>query len=318
MKKRFLNVLIATAALVLLFSFSASAKSEYAYKYSGKAYDASIKYLNEFYLEKHPDFALKNSYGAPNDWKYLEKELKPIIKGCKTDLEKADAITAWVKENIAYENSIFSFPKEVYTFKKGDCLGDSYLIQQFLRMCDIPAVVCVGWRGNLVEVIDKDFINNENYPRHAWVEAYIDGKWMLYDILFDVYAETDRKFITEWYFFECVEGISPYYDKNAIDWHFGGSACFYKNGRFYCYENGKPGSEVWLFWSDMYQQMRALSYMRNNGYSYLDPTRKNPENGEAFTNGFLQIYDWNYEYFYAQYNGILPTATIQKIDGRYY
>jgi hypothetical protein len=194
-----------------------------------------------------------------------------------------------VKENIAYENSIFSFPKEVYTFKKGDCLGDSYLIQQFLRMCDIPAVVCVGWRGNLVEVIDKDFINNEDYPRHAWVEAYIDGKWMLYDILFDVYAETDRKFITEWYFFECVEGISPYYDKNAIDWHFGGSACFYKNGRFYCYENGKPGSEVWLFWSDMYQQMRALSYMGNNGYSYLDPTRKNPENGEAFYHSLFRF-----------------------------
>lgn len=317
MKKKVLQVTVAVAFMVLMFSFGVSAKGDFAYKYSGKAYDASIEYLNEFYLKKHPDFALRNSYSAPNDWEYLEKALVPIIKGCKTDREKADAIALWVNENIKYDTKTnFTFPKDIYVSRKGDCLGDSYLIQQFLRMCDIPAVVCVGWRGNLVSVIDKEFIDSGADSRHAWTMTYIDGQWVLYDILFDIYAEKDRDFITKWYFFESLEGVSPYYGEDAISWHFGGSGCFYRNGRFYCYYNGKPYTDVSVIWNDYFHQMNCRAF--DGQLSYLDKSKVNPERYEAFTDGFIQYFGLEYPMFYAQYNGIMPTGTVNEIDGTYY
>ena len=318
MKKRCLQIMMAVAVMVLMLTFGVSAKGDFAYKYSGKAYDASIKYLNEFYLKKHPDFALRNSYSAPNDWEYLEKALVPIIKGCKTDREKADAIALWVKENIKYVTDTFSFPKDVYVAKKGDCISDSYLIQQFLRMCDIPAVVCVGWRGDLVSTVDKEFIDSDADSRHAWTMAYIDGQWLLYDILFDVYAEADRDFITKWYFFESLEGVSPYYGEDGIVWHFGGSGCFYRNGKFYCYYQGKPTTQISLLWNDFYHQMNSRAYEKDNHLCYYDSSRKNPDNYEAFTDGFIKYDEMGYPMFCALYNGIMPTATINQVDGQYY
>ena len=322
-KKTFKSVilyLVALTAMFVLFLIPSLAGGEYAYKYSVKSYNATIEYLNDFYLKKHPDFALENSFGTPNDWEYIERVLDPIVKDCRTDRDKAAAIYKWIKENIKYKNGYsIPMPKEVCVTRSADCVGIAYLFQQFLRMCDVPTVVCFGWRGNTIVGIDWDYVNDPDEAGHAWILAYIDNKWTMYDPLFSYFEVTDKDIMIEWGFITLVEGVVPYYEKSDAKW-FPVVSTFYDNGVFRSAYNGEfiNFSQYIVDGGDINYISRSFTADTENTHHYFDEKRKGNDK-EVLTDGFLG--DWfekGYKICHAQYNGIVTQSTVKKIDGEYY
>lgn len=92
---------------------------------------------------------------------------KSLIKGCKTDEEKARAIHTWVSQNIKYGVSIgmgnsIEQIYQVYQERSARCMGYSYLTGLMLYMAGIPngSVISLG---------------------HMWNIALLDGKWIMID-----------------------------------------------------------------------------------------------------------------------------------------
>lgn len=101
------------------------------------------------------------------NYQELLSKTKSIIKNCKTDYEKAVALTRWVNLNIGYKyarlpgntiDSVYS----VYKSKAANCMGKSLLLEYMLYMAGIPNA----------HITSAD---------HAWSAALVNGKWLILD-----------------------------------------------------------------------------------------------------------------------------------------
>lgn len=98
-----------------------------------------------------------------------------------SDYEKLELLHDWVTENIWYDwdayadKSYINNPNDAVDTlktKKGVCSGYSRLLIALLRAVDIPAKYIVG----------ETYNNGGNDAVHAWVEAFVDDRWVIVDV----------------------------------------------------------------------------------------------------------------------------------------
>ena len=114
---------------------------------------------------------------------YLDKQVKSITAGISSDYDKAKAINKYVAENLWYDwdntaTGSINYFNPADTGSRGDggveliagdrtqCLGFTTYASGLLRAAGIPAKEITG------------YLNSQN---HAWIEAYIEGKWVFMD-----------------------------------------------------------------------------------------------------------------------------------------
>lgn len=327
--KLFCNLLIflslVSITVISQYNLQASAVGDYCYKYTGKALEASYDYLNSFYIEKHPDFALSLHYGSPSDIRVIKDNAKKITTDSVTDKQKASAIVKWVSENIIYyADSSCQFSIDVLINREADCLGYAYLISDMMKSIGIPAVVFNGYTGDMVGTVDDNFIKYSNYPGHAWVVAYINNSWLLYDPLFHRCEISSLSEISKWYFVTDIEGVMPYY--KGINYSLQNSAVIYKNGKFYVYSDKgiiTDGSFEKSIANNIAYDFTPISrYIDdsgcNDGYKYMTNNERQAKmvNGECYADGWVNYCDMIYRYM--QPNGVYLSKVIIETNGEYY
>ncbi|MCR2820105.1 transglutaminase domain-containing protein [Lederbergia panacisoli] len=113
-----------------------------------------------------------------------------ITKNAKDDREKAKAIYEYVAKNISYDvdkykNSEFEWDDnalKTLSNKKGVCQDYVYLAVALLRASNIEARFVAGDAGT-----------GASKENHAWIEAKVDGKWLIMDPTWGSgYLEGDR------------------------------------------------------------------------------------------------------------------------------
>lgn len=112
------------------------------------------------------------NYGAE-----VDKIIKEINYGGADEFvdEAYKYVTTHIKYNKNLATSVINGSIDVYkpdltkiiSSEEGICLDQASLMDSIVRGYGIPAKVVVGY--------------NENNQYHAWIEAYIGGKWLLYD-----------------------------------------------------------------------------------------------------------------------------------------
>lgn len=111
-----------------------------------------------------------NAYLDCNDPE-IQKVAKQV-NGSETDaLKKALQLRDWVFQNMTFDLGIVFAPaSEIIRDKRGTCAGYASLLASLLRAADIPSRYLMG----LVYV-------NGVWGGHAWVEAWVKGRWVPLD-----------------------------------------------------------------------------------------------------------------------------------------
>ncbi len=326
--KKAISVFLALVMLIAAFPLSVFAVEKPAIAMTPKITDAAYDYLDEIYIEKYPELGLEFSFGTDADKAVLKKLCDVITKDCKTDEEKAQAVARWTDRNVRYRSYLadtYYFPIDVFYYRTGNCLGVGLLISQLLRLAGVPAVFCAGSRGDMRSFIDLA----DREIDHGWVMVYYNGTWNLFDPLFDVFGTSDRNFISDWYFIDFIEGVSPYYEGMEFEYVFYGRSIFYIDGRFVHYAMGKPASEYFGNAAEGGASLNgAVPYYTKNRYAAPggggdgfyhvdDPERRNSMiNDECYSDGWLN-YGEDIGY-YAKKNGILAGCVIKEYKGQLY
>ncbi len=244
MKKKVLQVMMAVAVMVLMFSLTAFA-GEGITDITEKRYEAAIAHLNEFYIKKNPEAALTVYQGSYKDKKTLEAAAKKITAGAKTDEEKAKKIYEWVGENISYDRFYSSLSIDVYNNRKSQCYGYANLTRDLLRFVGVPAVTVTGHRDDMLWFESEeqlyDLVDKKEVSGHAWNMVYLNGKWEVVDALWKDF-KLDRKSIIEYTFVDEVETLLPYYEGVYLQYD---DVMTYKDGKIICInKNGNVSDTV--------------------------------------------------------------------------
>ena len=110
----------------------------------------------------------------------------------------ATVIANWVQDEIEYDlSTVFLNPDqkatEIFESKKGVCKELSILYASMLRSLNIPTRMVMGYAyTNSEDVID---LVGSNWGGHAWVEVYIDGEWVPFDLTYQQYGFVDASHI---------------------------------------------------------------------------------------------------------------------------
>ena len=318
----------------------------------------SIEYLDKFYAS-NKSFSTRIDHVDENDIAAFKKMAGIITKGCTTDKQKVDAITKWVKNNITYDTNTSSYSTAVFKSRRGDCQGMSSLIADFCRSLGMPAAYASGWKADLTKWTIDDLYHSydrHKFAGHGWDMIYFDGKWHMYDVLFDNYDVTDaNKMADLGYYFCWVEGISiagngvdpaligmEDYRENTITAAYykgdivtlsGGLICNRGNdysidqdGEVCSATNEESTVGLWSLWmEDLYfptfasfQQYYPYSDMlgRHDGLYYEDG-RKNPESGYNYVNGWIGSGNNKYKYL-VDPDSVLRNRDIGSIGGKTY
>ena len=138
--------------------------------------------------------ALKKQYSQPSAMvqskdKNISALSKQLCTGLNTEYEKAKAIHDWVAENIYYDYDAYEKSTEtavdavsVLKEKRAVCQGYAYLTAALLRASGIPCRVVVGiamQSGFYANA--NDLLATATEENHAWVQAYVDGRWIHID-----------------------------------------------------------------------------------------------------------------------------------------
>ena len=124
-------------------------EDDFCIKYTPQMAEDTFRYLEEFYVEKHPEMALLWTYGMEEDKRILTEHTNKVIEGCNTDTEKVQAIYSWIIENITYDrdnSSTYSF--DVLYDGVGNCIGQAMLLRDMCRVAGIPAAWGDGFVGS--------------------------------------------------------------------------------------------------------------------------------------------------------------------------
>ena len=276
---------------------------------------ALYDYLNDVYINRFPELATRMIYGTKKDKEVLTTLAQSITKDCKNDQEKVDAIAQWIKRNIKYVSPSSAYGIDTFYERKGNCYSQSELIVDLLRSLGIPSAVTLGYYANMKLIPPYGRIGG-----HVWLFAYIDGKWELYDTVYNRYGLTDVDEINGHFYNEIVDGITLNYDGFDLSKTMLGIDFLYKDGKFYAQtdEGNVPDmtsyaygqNELWL---------AAVIKQDNDNRTYLEnPERKDAMvNGQLYTDGWLQTKNGTYVYCYE--NGMLANNTVMKMgDKEYY
>lgn len=183
------------------------------YLYTPQIVEDTFKYLDEIYIEKYPEMALRWEHGTGADQRIIAAVAQQITAGCTTDKEKVTAIHKWIGENITYWELASPFSFDALYGGGGNCLSQAMLMRDLCRALGIPAETSVGWRGYMSSIAPKDLLE---LVGHAWCFVHLDGEWALYDPTWGTAHITDREQIAKEFYINSVGGISPVYNKNAI------------------------------------------------------------------------------------------------------
>lgn len=182
--KKVLTMLLATTITfssgITAFAADTSLDSTAQYVASEKS-DKNTLY---YYREQSEQYS--SSYVS-----YLKKQAKSITNGITDDYSKAKAISTYVSENLWYDGDLYRDGKsigkknyfnpddsgdrgsagiEIIAGDKTLCEGYAAFTVGLLRAAGIPAKEIWGHRGS---------------ASHAWVEAYVGGKWVFADPTYD-------------------------------------------------------------------------------------------------------------------------------------
>ena len=150
--------------------------------------------------EKSVSEALKNTSIIQTNNSAVKAKALEITQNCTTEYEKLTAIHNWVCENISYDTDIINTSKtlpyaasEVLSSKRAVCLGFSTLSAALCRSIGIPCNVISGYALGIGS--DSDWSEesiHSSQPNHAWNEAYVDGRWVIFDTTWDCANKIER------------------------------------------------------------------------------------------------------------------------------
>lgn len=129
----------------------------------------------------------------------IEAVCAEITSNCTTDMEKLQAIHDWICTNLYYDHyglahdSAVGVPIFVFNNKGTICEGFANLTASMCREVGIPCKTMEGYKisdfEDEIENLTLEEIQSlmSNYPlsRHAWNEAWVDGRWVLMDNTWD-------------------------------------------------------------------------------------------------------------------------------------
>lgn len=124
--------------------------------------------------EALPDYTLQfllPSRYCPSD--SLGTLANEVVAGKRPGYDQADAIRAWVRENIEYRYGVSNESTsalDTIKDKAGVCRDFSHIGLSLCRAVRIPARMVVGYLYRL-----------DPMDLHAWFEAFIDGRWYTFD-----------------------------------------------------------------------------------------------------------------------------------------
>ena len=106
----------------------------------------------------------------------IETLAHKITEGITDEYEMAKAIHCWVGCNIwyNYDSSVSSMPSTVLESRNARCSGYAKLT------CDL--LISLGFSVSRVTGTTR---NSSNGSSHAWVEAYVSGRWIFMDATWD-------------------------------------------------------------------------------------------------------------------------------------
>ena len=299
--------------------------------YEGKLIDITpqrvadtFAYLDEHYVQNHPEQALMVYTGTAEDRENLLKLAETITAGCTTDTEKADAIGSWIFRNIYYDVNTSAYASDTFYRREGNCLSYANLMMFLLRSLGIPAVVGDGWRGDM----KTSTVDLFNYEGHAWIFVLLNGEWVLYDPLWISGGTTDRDYMAEWIYFDCVEVVCPAYDgDNLPPEAYDKPKAYYTEGRFCLYSNFYDNTLGTL---SAFINNQAYVFVSNqcevggsqDGRYYLDEGKDKTtmERGELYRDSWVSY--GNYKkgqgmlLSYAFPNGMMPDGYTAEYDGK--
>ena len=302
--------------------------------YDGCLYDITpqrvedhFRYLDEVYVERHPEAALVVNTGDHRDQEVLKTLAETITEGCKTDKEKTDAIDRWLYRNIYYDVNTSAYAYDAFYNRTGNCLSYANLMQFLLRSLGIPAVVGDGWRGDMKESTVDLF----NYEGHAWCFVYLEGEWVLYDPLWINCGTTDRDYIAEWIYLDTIEFVTPAYDgENLPPEAWDKPKIYYTDGRWINFDNSHPngyGNYTMLVNNQSYnftpcQDELALGLDGGyDGWYILDGVndKTGMQLGEVYRNSWLSYGEYEGGTYlnltYAHPNGMQIDGAVMEYDG---
>ena len=301
--------------------------------YEGKLIDITpqrvadtFAYLEEHYERNHPEQALAFYTGTEEDRANLLKLAETITAGCKTDTEKADAIGRWISGNIYYDVATSAYASDTFYRREGNCLSYANLMMFLLRSLGIPAVVGDGWRGDM----KTSTVDLFNYEGHAWIFVLLNGEWVLYDPLWISGGTTDRDYMAEWIYFDCVEFVTPAYDgENLPPEAYDKPKAYYTEGKFYLYSRFYDNTLGSL---SSFVNNQAYVFVSNqcevggsqDGRYYLDEGKDKTtmERGELYRDSWVSYGDYKKGkamlLSYAFPNGMMPDGYTADYDGKLY
>jgi hypothetical protein len=132
---------------------------------------------------------LANTENPEKDNSALSDLSLQITQGKASNYDKVLAIHDWVAENIYYDLDSVIFGKEacvdpldVLETKTGACAGYAGLATELLRHAGIPARMVRGYAFGISTTDDYWTPTNMNLSsNHIWTEAYVDGRWVIFD-----------------------------------------------------------------------------------------------------------------------------------------
>ena len=283
----------------------------------------TFAYLDEFYIQAHPEAALTVYTGTEQDRENLKKLAETITAGCTTNKQKADAIDSWLNRNIYYDVNTSAYASDTFYRRTGNCLSYANLMQFLLRSLGIPAVVGDGWRGDM----KTSTVDLMNYEGHAWCFVYLDGEWVLYDPLWISGGTTDRDYMAENIYFDTVEFVCPASDgDNLPPVAYDKLVPYYTDGKVYMYSADFPQGVGTL---SMFVNNQAYVFITNqcegeylDGWVYLDEgkSKDGMDRGEIYRDSWVSYGDYREDsamlLSYAFPNGMMPDGYVMNYDGR--
>lgn len=140
------------------------------------------------------DYFLQPDYMVDSKNSQIVSTAKSITKGITNDYDKVVAVHDWVAKNICYDydglygrtDEVEYIASDVLKSKKSVCQGFADLSAALLRAANIPTRVVEGYAlgiGSTSEWTNDIF--EEETVNHAWNEAYVDGRWIIFDATWD-------------------------------------------------------------------------------------------------------------------------------------
>ena len=116
---------------------------------------------------------MKASINCQVDNSKIKSVVNSLIKGLKTDAQKATAIFNYVRDTLSYSFYYDTKYGAVGTLnaKKGNCIDHSHLLVAMFRTAGLPARYVHG---------TCTFSSGSTYG-HVWAQVLVDGKWTVAD-----------------------------------------------------------------------------------------------------------------------------------------